>query len=47
MRCRVVRCGVRGVGDGRTGSQAWYEQRYGLSADALVETAHRSLRSAG
>jgi len=47
LSCRVIRCGVRGVGDGRTGSQAWYEQRYGLSAAALVETALGSLRRAG
>ena len=47
LASRIVRCGVRGVGDGRTGTQAWYEERYGISASALVETALRALRRAG
>ncbi len=44
LGCRVVRCGVRGLGDGSTGSQAWYEQRYGVSAARLVDTALDALR---
>lgn len=41
--CRLVRVGVDGVPDGRTGSQARLEQRHGLSADALVQTIGRAL----
>ena len=45
LGCRIVRCGVRGLGDGQTGSQAWYEARYGVSAARLVDTARDVLRS--
>jgi len=41
--CRLVRVGVDGVPDGRTGSQARLEHRHGLSADSLVQTIGRAL----
>jgi transketolase len=45
LRCRVVRCGAHGRGDGLTGSQSWLEERHGLSARAVAETAVAALRS--
>ena len=44
LDCRVVRCGVRDAGDGLSGSQRWCEDRHGLSAATLVETATSALR---
>jgi transketolase len=43
--CRLVRCGVRGVGDGRSGSQAYLQRLHGLDRNALAQTAIRALQS--
>lgn len=40
---RLVRCGVASPSDGRSGSQAYFHQRHGLSRSGLVETALREL----
>jgi transketolase len=42
--CRLVRCGVRGVGDGRSGSQEYLQRLHGLDRDALAQTAMRALQ---
>ena len=39
LRCKTVRCGVRTTPSGLTGSQAYLQERHGLSRRALVETA--------
>ncbi len=42
--CRLVRCGVRGVGDGRSGSQEYLQRLHGLDRKALAQTAIRTLQ---
>ena len=42
--CRLVRCGVRGVGDGRSGSQEYLQRLHGLDRKALAQTAIRALQ---
>ena len=42
--CRLVRCGVRGVGDGRSGSQEYLQRLHGLDRNALAQTAMRALQ---
>ena len=37
--CRLVRCGVRGVADGRSGSQQYMHARHGLDRTALAKAA--------
>lgn len=44
LGCRIVRCGVRSVPDGFTGSQDYLHRRHGLSREAIVETALSALR---
>lgn len=39
LRCKTVRCGVRTTPAGVTGSQAYLQERHGLSRRALAETA--------
>jgi len=39
LRCKTVRCGVRATPSGVTGSQAYLQDRHGISRRALVETA--------
>jgi|SRR5581483_7406638 len=39
LACRLVRCGVRAVPDGVSGSQQFLQQRHGITADDLVQTA--------
>jgi transketolase len=41
LRCKTVRCGVRTTPSGVTGSQAYLQDRHGISRGALVETALR------
>ena len=36
LSCRLVRCGVKAVPDGHSGSKAYLQARYGISSDALV-----------
>jgi transketolase len=36
LNCRVVRCGVKGISDGVSGSQAYLRRVDGISSDALV-----------
>ncbi|MEP6993840.1 MAG: transketolase C-terminal domain-containing protein [Acidobacteriota bacterium] len=43
VSCRVIRCGVQGSDDGRTGSQEFLHRQHGLSAEALAATALRAL----
>lgn len=40
---RLVRCGVREVSDGRSGSQRYMHERHGLTREALALTALRAL----
>jgi transketolase len=44
LSCRLIRCGVRSIPNGTTGSQSYLHQVHGLSSDALVETALQTLR---
>ena len=46
INCRVVRCGIKQTPDGVTGSEDFLHRRYGLSRDALAETALEALRGA-
>jgi len=46
LRCRLVRCAVDSLPKGITGSQRYLHQRYGLSAEKLVETAVAALGGA-
>jgi transketolase len=39
LRTRVVRCAVRQMPGGATGSQRWLERRYGIDAEAVVRAA--------
>jgi transketolase len=41
--CRVLRCGVRTLPDGRSGSEAWHRRRHGLSAEQLAGSVIDSL----
>jgi transketolase len=43
LGCRLVRCGVRGLPDGVSGSQRYLEDRHGISAGAIVEAIERAL----
>lgn len=43
LRCRVVRCGVRGAWDGRSGSRSYMRSVHNLSADDLAKTVFESL----
>lgn len=44
LGCRVVRCGVRTLPNGISGSQGYLYGVHGLSSNALVETALRELQ---
>lgn len=46
LRCRLVRCGVRSSGSGRSGGQAHLEARNGISAAAIAGTVRSSLAAA-
>ena len=43
LHCRLVRCGVTTVSDGRSGSQQYMHERHGLSRTALAATALTAL----
>ena len=43
LTCRLVRCGIKAMPNGLSGSQDYLCQRAGLSADELVKTALRAL----
>jgi len=43
IHTRIIRCGARSTHDGLSGSQTYYEQKHGISADALVATALQNL----
>jgi transketolase len=43
LGCRLVRCAVREVSDGRSGSQQYMHERHGLSRTALAATALQAL----
>ena len=47
ISCRLVRYGVREMADGRSGTQAYYRRRHGLSVEAIEATARRALAAAG
>ncbi len=47
IACRVVRCGVNAMPVGKSGSQDYFHQIYGLSQDSLVGTAVQVLNSVG
>lgn len=42
--CRLVRCGVRGITDGRSGNQEYLQRLHGLDRKALAQTAIRALQ---
>lgn len=44
LSCRLVRCGVRGVAEGVTGSQDYLQHLYGISRVTLAETALKALQ---
>ena len=39
LHCRLVRCGVRALATGRTGSAEYFHRVHGLTSEALVKTA--------
>jgi transketolase len=43
LSARVTRCAVREMPSGATGSAAWLQQRYGISAEAVADEAVRAL----
>lgn len=43
LNCRVIRCAVKDMPDGRTGSQAYMYSRLGVSRQAIVEAVSSSL----
>jgi len=43
LACRLIRCGVQSVPDGRIGSQTYLYSRHGLTPEQLAETAWRAL----
>ena len=45
LGCELVRCGVRAVPDGYSGSKAYLHARHGISSDALVRTVTDKLAS--
>lgn len=45
LACRLIRCGVNRMPDGTTGSQKYLEHAYGLSSEAIVETALTALQT--
>jgi transketolase len=47
IACKVIRCGVSRLPDGRTGSEAWLHDVHGISADALVARATAALEAQG
>lgn len=47
LGCRIVRCGVKRMPSGRSGSQEHLHREHGLSAAALEETALRELGRPG
>ncbi|HWP66754.1 MAG TPA: transketolase C-terminal domain-containing protein [Candidatus Limnocylindria bacterium] len=47
LPCRLVRCGVRAVSDGRSGSQQYMHARHGLTRTGLAETALAALARPG
>ncbi len=44
LACRVVRCGVRALHNGATGSQEYLNHVNGLSASAILQTALQVLQ---
>ncbi len=43
LATRLVRCGVKVLPDGLTGTKSYLRERYGLSRETLVETAREAL----
>jgi transketolase len=43
--CRLTRCGIKSMPEGRTGSQRYLYQHFGISSESLVETAIDLLRN--
>ena len=46
IRTSLVRCGVRGLPDGASGSLGYFAARHGLSAEAIADAASEALRPA-
>jgi len=46
LPCRIVRCGVREIPDGKTGDQKYLQDAAGISARAIVQSALRELKPA-
>lgn len=44
LNCSLVRCGIKDIHDGVTGSQSYMEHIYGLSAEMLVKTVLKVLK---
>jgi transketolase len=38
LSCRLIRCGVKKLPDGRSGSKAWLHKQHGISSGKLVQT---------
>jgi transketolase len=43
LRCRLIRCGVKRLPDGHSGSKGFLETQHGIAADKLVETIMHGL----
>lgn len=46
LSCRLTRCGVRSLTNGRSGSQEWLRAQHGLAPDQLIETAKQIVQGA-
>jgi transketolase len=47
LGCRLVRCGVREMPRGLTGSESWLYRQHGLDPDSLANTALSALELTG
>jgi transketolase len=45
IRCRVIRCGVRRLPDGHSGSKAFLQNEHGISKEALVRVVTETLNT--
>jgi transketolase len=45
LRCRVLRCGVSELPDGRSGSKAFLQNKFGISSSALVQRITNELKA--
>jgi transketolase len=47
LGCRVVRCAIRSMPSGRTGSQSWLQAQHGIDAESVRQAVARTLDAVG